>query len=295
MGFCVLNNAAVTAAYLRRVHGLTRILICDFDVHHGNGTQEIFYDSDQVLVVSLHQKNIFPFSGKIEELGRGSGIGYNINVPVYSQFGDLEYTYLLGQLVNAVVEQFMPQIILVSAGYDGHADDPISKTLLSTEWFGRATHMFKQFARDVCENRLLFILEGGYNATALEAGVLASLESLLDPSTPESASRPRSGRNASSRTIPHVHSGVGRSPDMVTSKTLDSKTLNTIFSECRQCGACCKRYRRIPITTRGGPVHQAHGRPCGGEPEPECASKSYPGGTHGRSQEPGGNLYDSSR
>ena len=184
MGFCVLNNVAVTAAYLRRVHGLTRILICDFDVHHGNGTQEIFYDSDQVLVVSLHQKNIFPFSGKIEELGRGAGIGYNINVPVYSQFGDLEYTYLLGQLVNAVVEQFMPQIILVSAGYDGHADDPISKTLLSTEWFGRATHMFKQFARDVCENRLLFILEGGYNATALEAGVLASLDSLLDPSIP---------------------------------------------------------------------------------------------------------------
>jgi len=181
MGFCVLNNAAITAAYLQRVYGLSRILICDFDVHHGNGTQEIFYDSDRVLVISLHQNDLFPFSGKTHELGRDQGVGYNINVPVYPQFGDPEYTYLLGQLVSAVVEQFLPQIIIVSAGYDGHADDPISKTLLTTEWFNRATHMFKQFARDVCDDRLLFILEGGYNPVALEAGVLATLDSLLDP------------------------------------------------------------------------------------------------------------------
>lgn len=184
MGFCVLNSAAITAAYLERVYGLTRILICDIDVHHGNGTQEIFYDSNRVLVASLHQNDIFPFSGKTDELGRDLGLGYNVNVPVYPQFGDSEYTYLMGQLINTLVEQFLPQIIIVSAGYDGHADDPISKTLLTTRWFARATHMFRQFARDACRNRLLFILEGGYNPVALEAGVLASLESLLDPNIP---------------------------------------------------------------------------------------------------------------
>jgi acetoin utilization deacetylase AcuC-like enzyme len=181
MGFCVLNNAAVTARYLQRIYGLERILICDFDAHHGNGTQEIFYESDQVLVVSLHQRNMFPFSGRAEELGRGRGVGYNVNVPVHAQFGDPEYTFLLGRLVGALAEQFMPQIILVSAGFDGHADDAISKIQLSTGWFAKATHLLKQFARDACAGRLLFILEGGYYPVSLENCVLACLDSLADP------------------------------------------------------------------------------------------------------------------
>jgi acetoin utilization deacetylase AcuC-like enzyme len=181
MGFCVLNNAAVTARYLKRVYGLQRILICDFDVHHGNGTQDIFYKSDQVMVVSLHQRDIFPFSGRIEELGRGRGAGYNVNVPVHPHFGDEEYTFLLGRLVGALAEQYMPQIIIVSAGFDGHAADPISKTQLSTSWFAKATHLLRQFARDACDGRLLFILEGGYNPVSLEDSILACLDSLAEP------------------------------------------------------------------------------------------------------------------
>ena len=161
----------------------SRILICDFDVHHGNGTQEIFYDSDRVSGrFSAPERTSFPFSGKVGELGRDqrrrlqyqrAGLSpvrrSGIHLPVGTNWS------------NAVVEQFMPQIILVSAGYDGHADDPISKTLLSTGWFGRATHMFKQFARDVCDNRLLFILEGGTIRSPWKRGSWATLDSLLDP------------------------------------------------------------------------------------------------------------------
>ena len=116
MGFCVFNNVSITAEYLRKQYGLNRILIIDFDAHHGNGTQEAFYDTDEVMVMSLHQRDIFPFSGDASELGAEKGLGYTINVPVYSQFGDAEYTFLLGRLLQVVAEQYLPQIILVSAG-----------------------------------------------------------------------------------------------------------------------------------------------------------------------------------
>ncbi len=178
MGFCVFNNIALTAEYLRRVYKLNRILIVDFDIHHGNGTQEVFYESREVLLVSLHQNNLFPFSGVESELGSGPGRGYNINVPVFPQFGDPEYTYLIGRLLQGLTEQYQPQIILVSAGFDGHADDSISATLLTTEWFGIVASMFRQYAGEVCDKRLLFILEGGYNPVSLEASILKTLESL---------------------------------------------------------------------------------------------------------------------
>ncbi len=179
MGFCVFNNVAVTAQYLRRKYHLNRILVLDFDVHHGNGTQEIFYDTDEVLFISLHQRGIFPFSGEMTEVGCGKGEGYNINIPVFPQFGDAEYTFLLGRILQNVVEQYLPQIILVSAGYDAHIDDTISGTLLSTEWYGLITGLLKQYAHEACGDRLLMLLEGGYNPVSLEASVLTTLDSLL--------------------------------------------------------------------------------------------------------------------
>lgn len=185
MGFCILNNIGITAEYLLNHYGLKRILILDFDAHHGNGTQEMFYESSEVLVISLHQNGLFPYTGDANEIGREDGEGFNINVPVYSQFGDQEYTYLIGRLLQGVVEQFLPQIILVSAGYDGHKDEHISSTLLTTDWFGTITTMLKQYARDVCENRLMFILEGGYNPCSLEKCVAATLSSLKAPDVPK--------------------------------------------------------------------------------------------------------------
>jgi acetoin utilization deacetylase AcuC-like enzyme len=179
MGFCIFNNVSITAQYLRRKYKLNRILIVDFDAHHGNGTQEVFFDTDEVLFLSLHQRGIFPFSGEMTEVGTGKGEGYTINIPVFPQFGDAEYTFLLGRILQSVVEQYLPQIILVSAGYDGHKDETISGTLLSTEWYGLVTAMLKQYAHDACGDRLLMVLEGGYNPVSLEASVLATFESLL--------------------------------------------------------------------------------------------------------------------
>jgi acetoin utilization deacetylase AcuC-like enzyme len=178
MGFCVVNNAALTATWLQEHYGFTRILIFDFDVHHGNGTQEIFYGRGDVLVVSFHQKGLFPFSGRADEVGEGKGRGYTLNVPVFPQYADGEYTYLAGTVLRAVVEQYLPQIILVSAGFDGHKEDPISKTELSSAWFGTITALLRQLADEVCGGRLLMLLEGGYNPVSLEDAVLAVLESL---------------------------------------------------------------------------------------------------------------------
>jgi len=184
MGFCILNNMAITAKYLKNRYQLQRILIIDFDIHHGNGTQEVFYDTDGVMFVSLHQKNLFPFSGEPDEIGNDHGRGYNINIPVHSLFGDEEYTYLLGKLLQNLAEQYMPQIILISAGYDGHVDDSISSTLLSTRWYHTATTMIKQCAREICDDRLLFVLEGGYNPESLEASILVTIDSLLAADAP---------------------------------------------------------------------------------------------------------------
>ncbi len=179
MGFCIFNNVCITAQYLRRKYHLNRILIVDFDAHHGNGTQEVFFETDEVLFLSLHQRGIFPFSGEMTEVGTGQGEGYTINIPVFSQFGDMEYTFLLGRILQSVVEQYLPQIILVSAGYDAHKDETISSTLLSTEWYGLITAMLKQYAHEACGDRLLMVLEGGYNPISLEASVLTTLESLF--------------------------------------------------------------------------------------------------------------------
>ncbi|MGL1931910.1 MAG: histone deacetylase [Desulfotalea sp.] len=178
MGFCLINHIAVTAEYLRKKHGLSRILILDFDVHHGNGTDSIFKESSEVLFVSIHQEKLFPFTGLSSDCGEGEGEGYTINLPVPQQFGDHEYTYLMGKVLGAVVEQFMPQIILVSAGYDGHTEDNISKMLLSTEWYQNITRMLKYYAADCCDGKLLYVLEGGYNPDCLEHGVLSTIDAL---------------------------------------------------------------------------------------------------------------------
>ncbi len=179
MGFCIFNNVALTAEYLRNTYGLRRILILDFDVHHANGTQEIFYDTDEVMVCSIHQKDLFPFTGTPEELGSGIGKGYTVNIPVHAQFGDKEYTYILGRTLQGIVEQYLPQFILVSAGFDAHKDDTISGTTLSSNWYATIAHILRRHAADNCDNRLLFVLEGGYNPVSLESSIFATIDALL--------------------------------------------------------------------------------------------------------------------
>lgn len=180
MGFCVLNNMAITAAWLKKRYGLRRILIFDFDAHHGNGNQEAFYTTNDVLVFSIHQNDLFPLSGTASDVGEDDGRGFTVNVPVYAQYGDVEYTYLAGRILQALTEQYLPQIILVSAGFDGHVDDPISKVCLSTGWFATITHLIRTQAMTYCDGRMMMILEGGYNPAALEPSVLAVLDTLAE-------------------------------------------------------------------------------------------------------------------
>jgi acetoin utilization deacetylase AcuC-like enzyme len=179
-GFCILNNIAITAKYLEDKYKLDRILIIDFDVHHSNGTQEIFYLSDKTLVISIHQEDIFPFSGEVGDFGKDDGFGYNINIPVNPQFGDLEYKYIFGKVIQNVAEQYLPQIILVSAGFDAHVDDPISKTSLTTEGYRDIAEILKYFSHEFCNDKLLYILEGGYNLESFKDSVMASIDSLIE-------------------------------------------------------------------------------------------------------------------
>ncbi len=178
MGFCILNNIALTAQYLINKYKLERILILDFDAHHANGTQDIFYDTNNVLLISIHQNNIYPFSGDVEELGKNAGLGYTINIPVYHRFGDAEYSYLFSTIIHRIIEQYLPQIILVSAGYDAHVDDTISDLRLTTDCFVDITEDLMYFAKEYCNNRLLFILEGGYHIPSLENALFETLHTL---------------------------------------------------------------------------------------------------------------------
>ena len=182
MGFCIFNNIAITAQHLIDRHGINRIMIIDFDVHHGNGTQDAFYQTDKVLTLSIHQNNIFPFTGKATEIGELEGCGYNINIPVPSQFGDAEYSCLLGTIVQNVVENYLPQVILVSAGFDAHMNDPISQTNISTEGYFAITRALRHFAKNI-DAPLMFVLEGGYDLTSLSKSVRASLRALGEPLT----------------------------------------------------------------------------------------------------------------
>ncbi len=179
MGFCIFNNIALTAKYLHERYDLQRILIVDFDVHHANGTQEVFYDNKEVLVLSIHQQGLFPFSGAAEEVGEKEGKGYTINIPVHPQFGNSEYTAILGKTLQGVIEQFMPQFILVSAGFDAHIDDSISATAITSDWFATITHILRRHAAESCNNKLLYILEGGYNPESLEQSLFSTIEALL--------------------------------------------------------------------------------------------------------------------
>ena len=177
-GFCIFNNVALTAKYLQERYGLNRIMIVDFDVHHGNGTQDIFYDSDEVLFISLHQKNIYPGTGKGNETGSGKGTGYNINIPLPSQFGDNEYSCLFGQVIQNVADFYLPQIILVSAGFDAHDEDSTSVMRLTDDGYRRFAETLRFLADQYCDGKLLYLLEGGYHLPSLTRSVLASLDGL---------------------------------------------------------------------------------------------------------------------
>jgi acetoin utilization deacetylase AcuC-like enzyme len=183
MGFCLLNNVAIAARALR-ADGVERILILDWDVHHGNGTQHAFEDDRDVLYLSTHQFPFYPGTGDFGEAGRGAGLGATVNVPLPGGCGDAEYAGALQRVLVPVARSFRPQLILVSAGFDAHCDDPLASMEVTQKGFDELAAIVRALAEDVCGGRLAFVLEGGYAPRGLREGVGAVLDALLAPAAP---------------------------------------------------------------------------------------------------------------
>jgi acetoin utilization deacetylase AcuC-like enzyme len=171
MGFCLFNNVAVAARYIIERHGLERVLVVDWDVHHGNGTQQIFYDDDRVLYVSLHQYPLYPATGAADETGVGRGEGFTINVPVPPGCGDDEYLSAMRTVVVPAAKKFEPQFVLVSAGFDAHRDDPLAAMRVTEAGFAAMTSLVLDIAARFCDGRMVAVLEGGYDLEALARSV----------------------------------------------------------------------------------------------------------------------------
>jgi acetoin utilization deacetylase AcuC-like enzyme len=178
MGFCLFNNAALAAAHLVRVRGLDRVMVVDWDVHHGNGTEDVFYQDERVLYFSTHQWPFYPGSGPLTALGQGAGEGYNINVPLPGGRRDADFIRIFEDLLKPVILQYNPGFILVSAGFDAHADDPLGGMRISDLGFAALTRVLMEAAEECCPGRIVMTLEGGYDVMALGRSVVAVLEAL---------------------------------------------------------------------------------------------------------------------
>jgi acetoin utilization deacetylase AcuC-like enzyme len=171
MGFCLFNNVAVAAEYLLKKHGLKRLLIADWDLHHGNGTQHSFYSRDDVLYFSTHQFPHYPGTGHWSEVGEGRGEGFTVNIPLYAGKGDSDYRAVFQNLLSPIAAEYKPDFILVSAGFDIYQDDPLGGMNVSSTGFGALTRDLMDLAETHCDNRILFTLEGGYDLQGLRDGV----------------------------------------------------------------------------------------------------------------------------
>ena len=179
MGFCLFNNIAIAAKYAMQNCGLERILIADFDVHHGNGTEEIFYSDPGVLYFSSHQYPHYPGTGYINDDGYGAGKGTTVNIPLPAFCGDAEYHRAYEEILVPIARRFQPQLILVSAGYDVHWADQLSAMQLTVAGFADIVSIITEAANELCQGKMLVSLEGGYDLKALSFSIRATLEVML--------------------------------------------------------------------------------------------------------------------
>ncbi len=181
MGFCLFNNIAIAAYYAKYLYGLKRILIVDWDLHHGNGTQKSFYSDPEVLYFSTHQYPYYPGTGHYTEIGAGYGAGYTLNIPLSAGCGDEEYIYIFKTFLKPIALQYKPQIIMVSAGFDLCKDDPLGDMKVTPD-FGIAvlTKILKEIAEEVCQGKIMFTLEGGYNLINLQESVVNLILAFLE-------------------------------------------------------------------------------------------------------------------
>ncbi len=179
MGFCLYNNVAIAVEHLRATGGVRRVLICDWDVHHGNGTQHLFEEDPDVFFFSLHQWPLYPGTGARDEVGRGAGHGSTLNHPLAPGSGDVEFLAALKDDLVPAGDRFRPEIVFISAGFDAHRDDPLGGLLVSTEAYGQATRVVLEAASRWCGGRVVSVLEGGYDLPALAGSAAAHVAALL--------------------------------------------------------------------------------------------------------------------
>jgi len=179
MGFCLFNNIAIATKYAINKYKLERVAIIDFDVHHGNGTQEAFYDNPQVSYVSTHQHPHYPGTGMMEETGSGKAKGNIVNIPLPVGCGDAEYSLVYEQIVAPAVRRFKPQLIMVSAGYDAHWADELSMMQLTVTGYASIVKAIRGLAEELCQSKIVLTLEGGYNLRALAESVKGAFDILL--------------------------------------------------------------------------------------------------------------------
>lgn len=179
MGFCLLNNVAVAARHAQHAHGLQRIAIVDFDVHHGNGTQDAFYADPSVLFISTHQSGSYPNTGKVDEVGAADGEGTTINVPLPGGAGHEAALAAYEEVIGPALSRFQPELLLVSAGYDAHWKDPLAGLQYRSTTYHALTQRLRASADELCQGRIVFLLEGGYDLQALGESVASTFAGIL--------------------------------------------------------------------------------------------------------------------
>lgn len=180
MGFCMFNNVAIGTRYVQQQYGLSRVLIVDWDLHHGNGTQAAFYDDPNVLYFSTHQWPFYPGTGSESETGAGDGVNLTINVPLSAGSGDTEYARAFEEHLRPAAMTFQPDFVFISAGFDAQQNDTLGSMNVTPAGFARLTHLVKDIAAKCCQRRLVSVLEGGYGVTALAASAEAHIRALME-------------------------------------------------------------------------------------------------------------------